>query len=63
MGIRKNEKVLSVIFRVFVVIFNSILLNEAQQAIVTQFGKPVGEPIVEAGLKFKFHYSKSDYFW
>ena len=42
-------------FAVIVVIFfNSIFItNEAQQAIVTQFGKPVGEPIVEAGLKFK----------
>ena len=37
-----------------VIIFNSIFItNEAQQAIVTQFGKPVGEPIVDAGLKFK----------
>ena len=38
---------------VFVVIFfNSIFItNEAQQAIVTQFGRPVGEPIVDAGLK------------
>jgi len=40
---------------VFVVIlFNSIFItNEAQQAVVTQFGRPVGEPIVNAGLKFK----------
>ena len=37
-----------------VVIFNSIFItNEAQQAIVTQFGKPVGDPIIDAGLKFK----------
>ena len=37
-----------------VVIFNSIFItNEAQQAIVTQFGRPVGDPIVDAGLKFK----------
>ena len=37
-----------------VILFNSIFItNEAQQAIVTQFGKPVGEPIVNAGLKFK----------
>jgi len=37
-----------------VVFFNSIFItNEAQQAIVTQFGKPVGDPIVDAGLKFK----------
>lgn len=28
-------------------------LNEGRQAIITQFGKPVGDPIVEAGLHFK----------
>ena len=38
----------------FVIILNSVfIINEAQQAIVTQFGKPVGDPIVNAGLKFK----------
>ncbi len=28
-------------------------VDEVEQAIITQFGKPVGEPVVEAGLKFK----------
>lgn len=28
-------------------------VNEVEQMIITQFGKPVGEPITEAGLKFK----------
>lgn len=28
-------------------------VNEVEQVIITQFGKPVGEPITEAGLKFK----------
>jgi len=28
-------------------------INETQQAIITQFGKPVGEPKTESGLKFK----------
>lgn len=28
-------------------------VSETEQVIVTQFGKPVGEPITEAGLKFK----------
>ena len=27
-------------------------VSETQQAIITQFGKPVGEPITEAGLHF-----------
>ena len=29
------------------------VLNEGRQAIVTQFGKPIGKPITEAGLHFK----------
>jgi membrane protease subunit HflC len=29
------------------------VLPEGYQAVITQFGKPVGEPITEAGLKFK----------
>lgn len=28
-------------------------VDEVEQVIITQFGKPVGEPVVEAGLKFK----------
>jgi modulator of FtsH protease HflC len=34
--------------------FNSIyILDETQQAIVTQFGKPVGDPRTEPGINFK----------
>ncbi len=28
-------------------------VSEVQQAIITQFGKPIGEPVTTAGLKFK----------
>ncbi len=28
-------------------------VNEVEQVIITQFGKPVGDPIVEAGLHIK----------
>jgi len=36
------------------VLANSIYtVNEVEQIIITQFGKPVGEPVTEAGLKFK----------
>jgi membrane protease subunit HflC len=38
----------------FFVLLNSIYtVNEVEQVIITQFGKPVGEPVTEAGLKFK----------
>jgi membrane protease subunit HflC len=29
------------------------ILPEGQQAVITQFGKPIGEPVSKAGLKFK----------
>ena len=45
---------------IFIVLLLGFLLanslytvGEAQQVILTQFGKPVGQPITEAGLKFK----------
>ena len=38
----------------FIVLTNTIfILNETQQAIVTQFGKPVGGPRVDPGVNFK----------
>ncbi len=41
-------------FAVILLLASSIYrVNETQQAIITQFGKPIGEPIREAGLQFK----------
>jgi len=37
-----------------VALFNAFfVLPEGQQVVITQFGRPVGKPITEAGLKFK----------
>ena len=41
------------IIGVFIFISSIYTVDEVEQVIVTQFGKPVGEPVVEAGLKFK----------
>jgi len=38
---------------VFIFINSIFIISEAEQAVVTQFGKPVGDPVVDAGLKFK----------
>ena len=37
----------------FVVMSSVYTVNEVQQMIITQFGKPVGEPVTTAGLKVK----------
>ena len=38
---------------IFVVFSSIYTVNEVEQIIITQFGKPVGEPKTTAGLKFK----------
>jgi membrane protease subunit HflC len=39
------------------------VVNEAQQVIITQFGKPVGDPITEPGLKVKVPFiQKANFF-
>ncbi len=47
--------IFSVIFVAVLIILNGsvFILNEAEQAIVTQFGKPVGQSYTTAGLHFK----------
>jgi modulator of FtsH protease HflC len=49
-----NKLHIIIIIALLIVIFNSFyVLGERQQAIITQFGDPVGGPKVEAGLKVK----------
>ena len=53
------SKVMSIGGLVFLVIAGIVLMsavytvNEVEQMIITQFGKPVGEPVTTAGLKMK----------
>jgi membrane protease subunit HflC len=37
----------------FVLISSIYTVNEVEQMIITQFGKPVGDPVTIAGLKIK----------
>ena len=37
----------------FVLMGSFYTVSEVEQAIITQFGRPVGEPVTTAGLKFK----------
>lgn len=52
----KTKGTIGIIFAALlaIVLLNSIyILDETKQAIVTQFGKPVGDPRTEPGLNFK----------
>lgn len=45
---------IAVVVAAGVVLFNAFfVLPEGKQVVITQFGRPVGKPITEAGLKFK----------
>uniref|UniRef100_UPI00094D5E89 protease modulator HflC n=1 Tax=Pelagibacter ubique TaxID=198252 RepID=UPI00094D5E89 len=50
------KRTIPIIFLVFILIFcfgSVYIINETEQAVVTQFGKPVGGAITDAGLHFK----------
>jgi len=53
----KNVRFLTVfviaLISVFFLASSLYTVDEVEQVIITQFGKPVGEPVTEAGLKFK----------
>ncbi|MCP4573558.1 MAG: protease modulator HflC [bacterium] len=49
-----NKLTLIPIFLVLIVLANTVyVVQEPQQVIITQFGKPVGDPVVSPGLKIK----------
>lgn len=48
---------------IIVLVQSTFVVNEKEQAIITQFGKPVGDAIEESGLKFKIPFiQKANYF-
>ncbi|RMF96626.1 MAG: protease modulator HflC [Candidatus Schekmanbacteria bacterium] len=64
MKITRLLPLLIIIFGLIFLLFSSaFIVNEAEQVIITQFGKPVGSPITEPGLHFKIPWiQKTNYF-
>ena len=49
-------KILGILIVLVIILFISgvvYIVNETNQVVITQFGKPVGDPITTAGLHFK----------
>lgn len=62
-----NKKtIISIVILVIAIIVvsqSTFIVNEKQQVVITQFGKPVGEAITTSGLKFKTPFvQKANYF-
>ncbi len=45
--------ILLLIGAIILIAQSAYVVNETEQVVITQFGKPVGDPVVEPGLKFK----------
>ena len=53
MGTKGSISLIALIIAILIVNSGFFIIHEGQQGIVTQFGKPVGEPITDAGVHFK----------
>lgn len=63
MGIRNIFLIIVAVAVISVTFSGVFILDETQQAIVTQFGKPVGQPRTEPGMNFKVPFiQKVQYF-
>lgn len=49
----RTALILIVIVLIFTAVNGVYILQEGRQAIITQFGRPIGQPVTEAGLHFK----------
>ncbi len=63
----KNQKsiiaIVIIVLAIILVSQSTFVVDEKQQVVITQFGKPVGEAIIASGLKFKTPFvQKANYF-
>ena len=55
-GLRIIITIFAVLFIITIAVFATgavYIINEGQQVVITQFGRPMGNPIILAGLHFK----------
>ena len=54
---------LIIVLGAFALILSAFVVDEAEQAIITQFGKPVGEPIMTPGVHLKVPFIQTVHFF
>jgi membrane protease subunit HflC len=47
-----------IILALIVAVSSAFIVRETDQVIITQFGKPVGEPIVTPGIHYKIPFNQ-----
>ena len=59
----RNKVILIVGVIILILLYFSLYtVDETEQVVITQFGKSIGEPKTNPGLKFKLPYQKANYF-
>jgi len=59
-----NKLTIIIVIALLIVIFNALyVLGERQQAIITQFGDPIGGPVIKAGLHIKVPFIQTVHFF
>ena len=59
----RNKVILIVGIIILILLYFSLYtVDETEQVVITQFGKSIGEPKKEPGIKFKLPYQKANYF-
>ena len=65
MNVSTKTIVIGILVVLFLIVFidAAFIVDETQQVIITRFGKPVGNPIVEPGLHFKLPFIENAHFF
>jgi membrane protease subunit HflC len=58
----KGILIIGVIVLGVLIYYSTFVIDERQQVVITQFGRIVGEPISDPGLKFKLPYRTANFF-
>ncbi len=62
-----NKKYIIFILAGIIILFflstGTYVVNESEQVVVTQFGKPIGQPIITPGVKFKIPFIQTTHFF
>jgi len=61
--LRNSILILAGILVVIVIIDGTYIVNESQQVVITQFGKPVGEAVTTPGINFKLPFIQDAHFF
>ncbi len=61
--LRNSILILAGVLVVIVIIDGTYIVNESQQVVITQFGKPVGEAVTTPGINFKLPFIQDAHFF